>query len=176
MEKLYIDDIETCYLISNKGRLLNTKTNKINNGWRTSKGYIKVGLIINGKYKGFNLHRLVAKHFIDNPLNKKEVNHINGKKDCNHKFNLEWVTRQENQKHAIKIGLWDKYMANPRKGVEHTNAKYSENNIRLICELIEQGYDNKYIRNNVGFKMYKKLPSDIRTRKRWKHISKEYNW
>ena len=36
-----------------------------------------------GRQKTFRVHRLIAKLFIDNPLNKPYVNHKNGKKDDN---------------------------------------------------------------------------------------------
>jgi hypothetical protein len=69
------------------------------------RGYLIVGLRKNNHQRMEKVHRLVAEAFILNPLNKKEVNHINGVKTDNHVNNLEWITRSENQKHAVKNGL-----------------------------------------------------------------------
>lgn len=52
-----------------------------------------------------SVHRLVALAYIANPHNKPIVNHIDGNKKNNDKSNLEWVTAQENTRHAVKIGL-----------------------------------------------------------------------
>lgn len=65
-------------------------------------GYVYVML---SERKHIFIHRLVAIAFIKNPNNKPSVNHINGKKDDNYLWNLEWVTRSENCKHAYRTGL-----------------------------------------------------------------------
>lgn len=51
------------------------------------------------------IHRLVAEHFIENPENKKEVNHKDWNILNNNDWNLEWCTRQENMMHS-HYKLW----------------------------------------------------------------------
>lgn len=69
------------------------------------KGYHTLKISYKGKLYRYRLHRLVAMTFIPNPDNKLEVNHIDGDKSNNNVWNLEWVTRLENQRHAQDIGL-----------------------------------------------------------------------
>lgn len=78
-----------------------TRISKVLKPATNKDGYRRVGVSINKKLKTFNVHRLVALEFIENTLNKAEVNHINGIKDDNRVENLEWVTRQENIKHCV---------------------------------------------------------------------------
>lgn len=68
-------------------------------------GYKTVRLFKNGKTKTYYLHRLIAQLFIDNNINKPEVNHKNGVKTDNWYENLEWVTHAENVQHAYEMGL-----------------------------------------------------------------------
>lgn len=69
---------------------------------QNSNGYRQVQKTINGKRKTLMVHRLVAMAFIPNPLDKPDVNHIDGNKRNNHFSNLEWVTEKENTQHAMK--------------------------------------------------------------------------
>ena len=72
---------------------------------KNRQGYYYIDLTLNTTRKRFYVHRLVAKCFIDNTLNKPCVNHIDGNKLNNNVNNLEWVTYKENTQHAIKTGL-----------------------------------------------------------------------
>lgn len=63
----------------------------------TGSGYLHLSLSSGlRKYKTFQIHRLVAIHFIENPENLAEVNHKNEDKTDNRVENLEWCSRQYN--------------------------------------------------------------------------------
>ena len=94
------------YFVTEEGLVFSSKTNKFLKFTYDQQGYQRVNLYIgNYKSKTIKVHRLIAETFINNPLNKSDVNHIDGKKSNNNVINLEWCTRSENMKHAFKIGL-----------------------------------------------------------------------
>lgn len=101
---------EGVYQVSNFGNILSlnynhTKKMKILKPSIDGCGYKIVSLFSNKRKTTKTIHRLVAIAFIPNPLNKPEVNHINGIKSDNNLSNLEWLTISENCKHKYKIGL-----------------------------------------------------------------------
>lgn len=112
-----IKDYEGLYEVSNHGKIKRVIGWKGTNGAyrkpsgliaenNTSKrGYKEVRLCKNGETRDFKIHRLVAQAFIPNPHNLPQVNHIDGNKGNNRVDNLEWVTSQQNIKHAYQIGL-----------------------------------------------------------------------
>ena len=65
--------------------------------------YKYVSLTINKKQIKCSIHRLVAKAFIENIENKKEVNHKDWNKQNNKIDNLEWCTHKENINHYHKF-------------------------------------------------------------------------
>ncbi len=68
--------------------------------------YLAVRLIMHrGKSRTRHVHRLVAQAFVPNPSLHPVVNHVDGNKLNNRAENLCWVTRSENQRHAIQLGL-----------------------------------------------------------------------
>lgn len=98
-----IPGYENLYEVSSLGRISNYR--KIMKTYSINSGYQCVKLYKDGKKKAALVHRLIATSFIPNPDNKPMVNHIDGNKLNNHVDNLEWVTCQENLKHARDTGL-----------------------------------------------------------------------
>jgi hypothetical protein len=101
------------YEISNLGNIKNIKTNKfitINyDRLKQTNSRARPMLSINSKTKGYYLHRIVAEHFIENSNKLPEVNHKDG--DCynNNSSNLEWISKEDNMKHASENNLMNRY-------------------------------------------------------------------
>ena len=98
-----IDDFSN-YEVSDLGRVRSNITGKILSQ-KNNRGYDRVRMYKDGVASDKCVHRLVGKAFLDNPLNKKEINHLDGDKRNNRVENLEWCTRSENLSHAFANGL-----------------------------------------------------------------------
>jgi hypothetical protein len=84
------------YEISSCGRVRNATTERMLKP--SDRGYQVINLTKNGKPKQHYVHRLVAEAFIDNPEEKRCVDHIDGNKANNHLENLRWATHTENSR------------------------------------------------------------------------------
>lgn len=150
-----VKGFERQYKISNLGRIYSKDRmcidsmgrKRLRKGYELhpniNNGYYRVTLCNNGKKIIKTIHRLVAEHFIENPMKKPQVNHINGNKLDNRIENLEWVTVQENTIHAYNHGLIEHV-----KGEKHPNynkcGELSKKSKRVIAVNLENGEIKKY--------------------------------
>ena len=92
------------YLISEYGDLYSKFSKKYITSRRGKLGYHLVRL--QGVEKGHDsrinkfCHRLVAEHWIDNPDNLEQVNHIDEDTSNNHYSNLQWMSREDNMDYS----------------------------------------------------------------------------
>lgn len=102
----------------------------------------------------FFRHRLVAEHFVPNPNNLPEVNHIDANLDHFYDSNLEWTTKKENELHSRKYG---------KKEYKPFNVVYNDGNLKtfeakedLANELgLTRGCIKHWLhKKNYGFKKY----------------------
>lgn len=113
MEEVWkdIQGFEGQYKISNTGKVIGfiygRSLTPSEVGWERKAypeggGYLSIRLSKQGVSKHYKIHRLVALHFIPNPNNYEQVNHKDGNRVNNLVFNLEWVSRRENNTHWVQ--------------------------------------------------------------------------
>lgn len=103
----YLEDIEGFegkYMLSPDGKVWSETSKKFLKPWDNGKGYLQVRL--NGKK--YYIHRLVAEHYIANPDNLPQIDHVDGNKANNNMSNLCWVSASENVRRSIESGLRSK--------------------------------------------------------------------
>lgn len=137
-----IEDYEGIYEISNKGRV---RSCAVSNRWKNSKnlvllkprvnkyGYVSISLYKNGKGRTFNIHRLVAKAFIMNPINLPIVNHRDENRTNNSVHNLEWCTYKYN----------NEYNDRKKRAVAHTD--YSKRPKKKGKPILQYTLDGKLL-------------------------------
>ncbi len=163
------------YEISNLGNVRNIKTGKILKPYPSEKDYMMLCLrCIDEKSRSIKLHRIVAWHFVPGRTKRKnEVNHKDGNKQHNYASNLEWCTHLKNIHHGYKTGLIPT-MTGELNGM----TIYDEQTVRIICEALVTFKGS--IHDVIEYLQFievtadKYLISDIKYKKRWRHISDEY--
>lgn len=157
---------EGVYMVSNKGnikRLVGYRARKervLNKNM--ARDYYTVTLCKNAVHDCRMIHKIVAQHFVENPLNKPQVNHIDNNPTNNCAENLEWTTQKENIQHALKCGRIY------RKGESAQFSKLTEKDVLDIRERRRNGEMTKSIAKDYGIKP--SYVSTIALRITWKHI------
>ncbi len=115
------------YSVSNRGRVINSKTGKVLSQRKASNGYLRVNLrkgdIKYEKPHVASVHRLVAEAFLERIPGKDYVNHKDLNKENNNVKNLEWCTAKENSQHVYLNDADYREKCNENLKVSHERAK-----------------------------------------------------
>ena len=145
-QSVEIDDFPN-YRIFKDGRIYNKKRNKFLKPQTNNCGYQGISLCKDGKKKNFSIHRLLAIHYIENPDNKSEVDHINRDNRDNRIENLRWVSRSENNQNKDK-------QINNKSG--HKNISYRKPGNRWRYDKVIKGKKvQKYFDSKIDCICYK---------------------
>lgn len=145
---------------------------------KDSAGYTIFTLRKHNDKKQWKGHRLVAKSFIPNPENKPQVNHINGIKYDNRIENLEWVSAEENMKHAYETGLindgYHTMVTNLKSGeVKHFHSQkdacsFLDMSKNFISTKISRNKIKEFEHNGFKIEILEGVPIPEATKKGWK--------
>lgn len=144
MKEIWKDVIgyEKFYEVSNLGNVRNYNTKNIIKPETSNSGYLTVRLYKNKIRSIFTIHRLVAKHFVENknPKSYTLVKHLDDCKKNNIASNLEWGTYKSNSHDAWKKGLCEKVRLNGKNNGAINGKKSSipivqlDENLFLVSE------------------------------------------
>lgn len=151
------------YEVSNLGRArsFKYKKEKFLKPAMGTNGYLLISPSKKGIQKPRTLHRIIAKAFIPNPLNKPFVCHKNNIKIDNRVENLYWGTRQDNTN--------DRELSeNHSRGSNSPTSKLNDFQVKRIRLMREIQTNGKVIANI--FKISLTHVYRLASRKRWPHL------
>lgn len=100
-----LNEIYPDYFIEDSGILYSNKRSKMiamkpaTDSW----GYLYTYIMLDGKPKFVQLHRLVATAFCEREEEHMQINHLDGDKQNNRANNLQWCTAAENARHKYTV-------------------------------------------------------------------------
>lgn len=173
----YVPNTENRYCISTLGRLMTTgykggNRHTIMKPAKSTDGYMKTMIKVNGKLRTTSIHRMVCWAFHPNPQNLPQINHIDYDRANNHVENLEWCTAKHNHEHSKhrKHGGFKKGVVhqNSCRGSRIWNAKLTE---QQVAEIREKFKPYVYTRDMLA-KEYGVSPLTIKDAilRRWRHV------
>lgn len=161
--RLNIPNLRDEYTIDTNGIVYNVTRNKYLKGTKITKNnrYSKIHLD-----KFYPLHKLVAEHFVPNPNDYSEVNHIDGNRHNNCADNLEWCTHRENIHHC-----WNNDLHIHQNGEINPAHKLTENDVKKIWSLRHTGLTAQQIKDILKLKVSITTIKAIRRGETWTSVT-----
>lgn len=117
-------------------------------------------LTFEGESKSVLTNRVIALAFLPNPKGHPDVNHKSGNKSDNSVENLEWASRSENERHAVRTGL------KTTRGSHNSNAKLTA--AQVIAIRARKGETLAKLAEEFGVSVA--TIHGILTRRSWSHV------
>lgn len=124
-------------------------------------GYEVVTLRNNKKRYNKTIHSLVMESFIFKRPNNYQINHIDGNKQNNNLFNLEYCTPSQNIKHSYDTGLRSAI------GEKNGQSKLTEKEVKEIKSLIGKASQYTIARK---YNIDQSTVSNIKNGKLWSYV------
>lgn len=123
------------YLVTDEGEIFSKRSN----GKRLSptlnhKGYLMVGVRIEGRSVTKSVHSIIAECFLGIRPKGYQIDHIDNVRTNNKASNLQYVTASENVQKAYDTGIKD------HSGFKASSSKYSKEEFESVILLSAQGY------------------------------------
>lgn len=171
-----IQGFEQChgYAITKSGKVLSCRRNGVFMGtfsdeWKEhkirldSKKYVRLALTIKYKRKDYRVHILAASLHVPNPHGYKEVNHLDGNRQNNNDWNLQWCTHKMNIQHS-----YDHLNRQRLHGTKSPAAKLDDVKVVEIKSKLLSGETIRGIANQFG--VHHSIISGIKRGSRWAHV------
>ena len=132
------------YEISNYGRIKSFASSKDGKILKCGniRGYISLGICVNGKKAQFSVHKLTAIYFVEKDNETKTVViHKDWNKSNNYYKNLEWVTTEHSYKRMHKRFQEDRKASGKRV----TNSKLTEKDVAVLKTMLKNGVKQSVI-------------------------------
>ena len=168
-QPLFLDDVDSGYLISNYGNIKGKKGTILTKFYLNNYAYTALRSPNTSKVERYRISRLVAFTFC--PIRKgltlnDHVHHIDKNPRNNKYTNLIIVTPEEHEYIHVING--------DRKGEKNNSSIYTNFQIKYVCELLQEGcWTPSEIHDKTGVSKW--MISLIRKKKVWTHISSKYD-
>lgn len=153
------------YYVTDDGRVWSERTQKFLSQNKDKDGYMKVALCSSDlppkHVHRYSVHRLIMENFCPiEDMDQYQVNHIDGDKTNNALSNLEWVTCEENIRHAVENGLRAKV---------NGAAKLTSDQVLEIYNRSHNGETNVALATEFG--VHPDTIGRIRNQKEWREVT-----
>lgn len=129
---------EGIYAVSVFGEVKSLRKLKILSPGKTKRGYLTVSLSSKGNSKTYYVHRLVLESFVGPCPVGLEARHLNGDKEANNLFNLQWGTSDQNVEDNRRLKVYGK------------NRKHFGKSVSKIVALRIAGFSYSHIEEVTG--------------------------